>query len=353
MGKKVVKTILKIIIIILIIIAGYFAFMTITDYKPDKIVSLNIENNQNEIVKIDEKISILTFNIGYCGLDEGQDFFMDGGNGSHSESKEKTIENLEGIIEFINKNKTDIIFLQELDIDSTRSFHINQYKKIKENLDSYASTFVYNYKVPWVPVPITKPHGSVKAGLATFSKYNITEAQRYQYPGKEKWPRQLVLLDRCFIENRISVEGGKELVILNSHLSAYDKGGEIRKQQLGFLREHIIDEYNKGNYIVVGGDWNHLIPGTDPTIFETTQKWPDWLVKIPQDFKPEGFKWEADKNIPSNRTVNVPYKKGINFLSVIDGFLVSPNVEVLKVQGYDMEFKYSDHNPVIVDIVLK
>jgi len=353
MGKKVIKVLLIIIIAIFIIVVGYFAFMTIADYRPDKIINLNIDNNQKKVAKIGDKISLLTFNIGYCGLDSGQDFFLDGGKNSRSESKEKTIENLDGIIEFLNKNQTDIILLQEIDINSTRTFHINEYKQIKEILNDYSSIFAWNYKVPWVPVPLTKPYGSVKAGLAVFSKYNINEANRYQYPGKEKWPKQLAMLDRCFIESRIHVEGGKELVIINSHLSAYDKGGEIRRQQLEFLRKYLIKEYSKGNYIIVGGDWNHLIPGTDPKLFKTTQEWPEWLVKIPHSFKPEGFKWVADKNTPSNRSTDIPYKRGVNFLSVIDGFLVSPNVEVLNVKGYDMGFKYSDHNPVIANIVLK
>lgn len=42
-----------------------------------------------------------------------------------------------------------------------------------------------NYKTPWVPVPILKPHGTVNAGLVNLSKYKINSATRYQYPGKE------------------------------------------------------------------------------------------------------------------------------------------------------------------------
>ena len=278
---------------------------------------------------------------------------MDGGIGSRSKSKEKTQDNLDNVTRFLTEQNPYFILLQEVDINSTRSYHINEYEHLKQNLSNYSSIYGINYKVPWVPLPITKPHGSVESGVVTLSKYKIDEAVRYQYPGKEKWPRQLALLDRCFIESRMSVEGGKELVLLNSHLSAYDKGGLIRKQQLGFLKDYIEKEYEKGNYVVVGGDWNHLIPGTDPTIFETTQEWPEWLQIIPENFKPEGFKWGADKNVPTNRTNDQAYIKGENYVSVIDGFLVSPNVEIVAVTGHALDFEYSDHNPVTLEFILK
>ncbi|HPR97220.1 MAG TPA: endonuclease/exonuclease/phosphatase family protein [Thermotogota bacterium] len=351
--KKIFSIVLKVIIVLVVLLGGYLLFMTLTDYKPEEIISLEIQNNQELMPAQGQLISLLTFNIGYCGLDESQDFFMDGGTKSHSESEEKTLKNLNGILNFIDEEQPDIILLQEVDKNSRRSFHIDQYEAISDVLKDYAAVFALNYKVPWVPLPVFDPMGGVEGGLATYSRFGLDEAERYQYPGEESWPKQLALLDRCFIETRISIENDKELVVLNSHLSAYDKGGMIRKQQLDYLKNYILTEYKKGNYVVVGGDWNHQIPGTDYRLFETTQEWPEWLVTIPEDFKPEGFQWAADKTIPTNRTLNQSYEKGVNFLSVIDGFLVSPNVEIISVQGYSLAFAYSDHNPVSVEIVLK
>jgi endonuclease/exonuclease/phosphatase family metal-dependent hydrolase len=347
------KLTLTISVILIVLTAIYFIFMTITDYRPEEIIPLTVENNVPEIVKKDSALSVLTYNIGYCGLDKNQDFFMDGGTGSRSESKEKTLENLIEITNFIKEEKSSFVLLQEVDINATRSYRVNQYKYFKDNTSQYNSTFAINYKVPWVPVPIKKPMGAVKSGLATFSKYKTEAAARYQYPGKEKWPRQLALLDRCFIENRIPVEGGRELVLVNSHLSAYDKGGFMREQQLAFLKEYVTKEYKNGNYVVVGGDWNHLIPGTDPSVFKINKPWPEWLKRIPEDFKPEGFVWAADESVPTNRTNDVPYINGQNYLSVIDGFLVSSNIEILSVKGHSLEFQYSDHNPVTMEFKLR
>ena len=53
-----------------------------------------------------------------------------------------------------------------------------------------------------------------------------------------------------------------------------------------------------------------------------------------------------DPTRPTNRTLEQPYRAGVNYTSVIDGLLVSPNVEVLGVETVDLEFAHSDHNPV-------
>lgn len=352
------KKFLKVIGWITLILVGAFLVfllvMTITDYRPADKIPISIENEQDKKISQNEILSIVTYNIGYGGMDKDQDFFMDGGHGSRSSSKEKTMENLNGIMDFLVKEGSPFIFIQEIDTNATRSYHINQYELLQEKLKGYSSIYAINYKVLWVPVPILKPHGRINtAGLGTFSKYYIEKANRYQYPGKEKWPRQLAELDRCFLESRLPVDNGKELVLINSHLSAFDKGGTIRKQQLGFLKEYISQEYAKGNYVLVGGDWNHLIPTTDPTIFKTTEEWPDWLQKIPEDFKPEGFTWAADKNVPTTRTDATPYTKDVNFTAVIDGYLVSDNIEVINVFGHSFDFKYTDHNPVTMEFKLK
>lgn len=351
--KDFIKWILGIIGILLIIFIIYLIVMTIVDYRPKDVIKLDIENNKKNTVKANTPLSVLTFNIGYCGLDKGRDFFMDGGKQSRSESKEKTLENLSNVVSTLKEDNSDFLILQEVDTKATRTYKVNEYTSIQNELEGYGSNFALNYKVLWVPVPILKPHGQVQAGLATFSKYNISESSRYQYPGQEKWPRQLVELDRCFVENRMKVDNGKELILVNSHLSAYDKGGMIRKQQLAFLQDYVTKEYAKGNYVIVGGDWNHSMQGTDPKNFESKQEWPDWLQKIPEDFKPEGFKWAVDSTVPSNRTLEGKYIKGENFLSVIDGFLVSPNVQIKSVKGCSLEFENSDHNPVKMEFILK
>jgi hypothetical protein len=37
---------------------------------------------------------------------------------------------------------------------------------------------------------------------------------------------------------------------------------------------------------------------------------------------------------------------GENYVTTIDGFVVSPNVAVESVRGFDLGFEYTDHQPV-------
>jgi len=106
-------------------------------------------------------------------------------------------------------------------------------------------------------------------------------------------------------------------------------------------------EYQKGNYVVVGGDWNLILPGVDPdNQFPHSEARPGFYLPFPADWTPPGWQWAYDASAPSNRTVSQPWQPGVNYVTVIDGFLVSPNVEVLEVQTDDLNFADSDHNPV-------
>lgn len=346
MLKTLMISIVFILFSFILILALFIGYITITDYKPQESFPLTIANNPSKVLNTGEAFSILTFNIGYCGLDKKQDFFMDGGRSSRSSSQVQTEINLMNIRNFMNNVKMDFILLQEVDVNSTRSFHINQLHTLTNTFTNFGTTYGLNYKVAWVPVPLLNPMGSVESGIATLSSYNIKSSTRFQYPGGESWPRQLFELDRCFVVNRIPVSNGKEFVLINSHLSAFDQGGAIRKIQLDYLKKYITREYERGNYVIVGGDWNHVLPGTNPSRFTTQQNWPFWLQTLPADFTPQGFKWGTDGSIPTVRTDDRPYQKDVNFTAVIDGFLYSPNIEMQKVTGHNLGFENSDHNPV-------
>ncbi|WP_438348483.1 endonuclease/exonuclease/phosphatase family protein [Paenibacillus sp. FA6] len=353
MVKKSIKLLGWIVLIPVSIIAIFLIYVTATDYKPPVQMELHTDNNNTHMLKQGDPFAVTTFNIGYAGLDQGQDFFMDGGTMSRSSSKKQTEENLSSIATILKEIGSNLYLLQEVDKDASRSNHINEVDELSNLLSEYSSTFAFNYKVPWIPVPVLHPMGAVQSGLLTLSTFQSTSHTRFDLPGKESWPVQQMELDRAFIASRFPVDNGKELVLINLHLSAFDKGGEIRKQQLDFLADYIRQETEKGSYLLLGGDWNHSLPGTEPKKFATQQEWPEWLQNFPETFSAEGFQWANDPTIPSVRTLDIPYQQGVNFLAVIDGFLVSPNIEIVSVNGHDLDFENSDHNPVTGRFILK
>ncbi|WP_422484404.1 endonuclease/exonuclease/phosphatase family protein [Gudongella sp. DL1XJH-153] len=350
---RVLKVIILAASFIVLLFASFLFYISITDFKPQEKETLSISNNQLKEMPVGENISITTYNIGYAGLDKTQDFFADGGERSRAESTESVQANIDAVIDALDITEAEILLLQEVDQNSSRSHRIDQVELLKTYYPNYGYSFGINYKVPWVPVPLLNPMGKALSGVMTLSRYNITDANRFQLPGEEKWPVRLFELDRCFTESRLKATNGKEVVLINLHLSAFDEGGIIRLQQLEYLKKHLEVEYEKGNYLIAGGDWNHNLPGTDPMTFESSEPWPFWLKNLPDDYHVKTYYWAVDSRVPTVRTLEKPYQDGYNFKAVIDGFLVSDNIEIISVNNVDTDFENTDHNPVNMIFSLK
>ena len=354
-GKKVLKIVGITVACLLVLCIGFVSYFLIADYRPEEVIKLETAKGSSaeKEIPVDQPLTVMTANIGYCGLDHDTDFFMDGGTMSGAISEERVQSAMVALGKHFEKIGPDLLLLQEVDEDAKRSFHVNEKAYYQKLFGAYDSVFAYNYKVPFVPIPLGKPMGGVKGGILTLSAYELYDTTRIALPGDMSWPADSCSLDRCFMVSRMKTSDGKELVLMNMHLSAYDKGGNARKIQLEKMEKIIEDEYKKGNYVIVGGDWNHVLPGTDPLTFPTEEKWPSWLQKLPADFKPEGFHWGVDGSYPSNRDTGRPYEAGVNFRSNIDGFLVSDNMTIEAVETSHMNFIFSDHNPVTMQITFK
>ena len=174
---------------------------------------------------------------------------------------------------------------------------------------------------------------------------------RRQYPVDTGFGKYFDL-DRCFVMSSIPLSNGKSLTLINSHMSAYDEGGKIREQQLALLNRVLAEEAEKGNYVVVGGDFNHDIADSI-NLFTTGQKVPEWVFKLTNDDLASGYKFATANNVPTCRSTDMPYTKDVNYTVVVDGFIVSSNIEVKWVRNIDTDFMYSDHNPVKLKFVLK
>ena len=160
--------------------------------------------------------------------------------------------------------------------------------------------------------------GSVLSGLATFSKHSPTTSDRYAFPGNYDFPVGLFMLDRCFLVNRYNLESGKELLIINTHNSAYDDGS-LRAGQMAFLKKFLDEEFAKGNYIIIGGDWNQCPPNFEAEYKD--HKFDDEEFVIDTNYMDKSWKWIYSSDIPTNRRVKNIYQKGTTATTVIDFFL--------------------------------
>jgi len=354
--KKLLRALLLIIAVLVLGFAGLIIYAVISDYKPEE-KELISQTDSPSVLDDSLTLSLLTWNIGYAGLDKDMDFFKDGGTKVIT-PRDKCLDNIAAIGNFLEGNDTiDFIILQEVDRDSKRSYGVDQYEKVAGMLPGYNPFFAINYDVFFVPAPPSEPMGKVLSGIAVYSKFMPESSARYSLPGDFGFPTQLFYLDRCFMVNRYKVENGKELVLINTHNEAFDEGGNIRKAQMERLKEFVLNEYNSGNYVIAGGDWNQYPPDFKPAFSSNqvfTGKFGDFnLTGIESDYMPEDWKWLYDPSTPTFRTLVAAYDPATTPTSVCDIFTVSPNIETVSVKCHHLGFANSDHNPVIVQVKLR
>lgn len=348
--KAVGKILIGLIILLLVLFGLFLLYITLTDFKPKEVTVISNES----IAPLDiDTINLAVWNIGYAGLGAEMDFFYDDGKKVRP-TKGQSRKYLDGAKAFIESNQDiDFWLLQEVDVKARRSYHKNEVEEIESTIPSYYSSFAMNYNVPFVPVPIYEPMGFVQGGMLSLSKYNPSKAERYAYPLIASWPNKLFLLDRCFILTRYPLTNGNDLVVLNTHNSAYVYDSVLRLKELQIIKNKMLEEYAKGNFVVAGGDWNANPPGFEPAGSFNGQLFVPSVVKMNADLLPPDWKWAFDPSAPTNRKNYQAFIKGENGTTYLDYFVVSPNVEVLETKTVDLSFEDSDHNPVFLRVSLK
>ena len=68
---------------------------------------------------------------------------------------------------------------------------------------------------------------------------------------------------------------------------------------------------------------------------------------------PPEWEWVYDSKKPSNRSVIAAYDPETTTTTVIDLFLLSPNMKLISAECINLDFENSDHNPVRIKVGLK
>jgi len=358
---KILKILLIFILSIITIAAIFVGVLTFYEYRPKDIEELSINQNQSPVIELNQELTAMTFNIGYAGLGKDEDFVMDGGKSGRPKSKEIVESYLEGIQTILTTYPSDFYLLQEVDLKARRSYNINQLESIHAVLgQSYSYQFAYNFKALFVPFPLslTDYIGYVESGLSTYMNSSVTSSTRYQFPGSFSWPLRVANLKRAMMVSELPIESSdKVLMVVNLHMSAYDGDGSLREAEMAFLKDFMIEQRNLGNYVIIGGDFNQTFPeavGIYEEIEGLYQAFP-----IEENYLPTGYSFMIDITHPSCRLLNQPYDPNSELTQyyIIDGFIVSDNIEILayndtlteaRAHTLNYEFLYSDHNPVVI-----
>ena len=353
--KKVLKTILIVLLAVIVLAGGYVAYVFI-DYHRIGSGLLSVQGATGEKPMIGTPYDLMSWNIGFGAYTADYDFFMDGGKQSWAESPERLDQNLADISGHIRDEGADFYLIQEVDTNATRSYHRDERVPIVSALGSgFCYDFCQNYDSPFLFYPFLQPHGASEAGIMTFSRFDIGRAERMELP-IEDTVMKLLDLDRCYSVSCIPTAGGRPLYLFNFHLSAYTSDGTIATEQLKLLLHDMQFCYNAGCYCIAGGDFNKDVLGDSAAYFGAGDKDYTWAQPIP-DGMFDGFNVrlvapldEADP-VPSCRNPDSAYHEG-QYVLTVDGFLVSDNVQVDSCEVLDYGFAYSDHNPVHMSFTL-
>lgn len=376
-AKKVIKITGIILLALVIVLAAYIIYLyasyhRIPDNQELQVEEISQNTEAGNELTTEKNYSALTYNIGFGAYTPDFSFFMDGGKSSWAKSKDSVKETIKGAGELVASKDPDFALVQEIDLDATRSYHVNEYSILKENIPAYNCVFAQNYDSAFLFYPFTQPHGKSKAGLALFSKYPITGSMRRSFPISTSFTK-FFDLDRCYSISRVPVDNGKELVIFELHMSAYGNSDAIREGQIRMLSEDMQKEYEAGNYVICGGDFNHDLKAADTqskasdadnntqTGSEDSAEPESCAYPFPRSELPEHFSFcldqlsEDEKNNLWNsaRNADMEYVPGETYTVTLDGFIISDNVECTKYENVNTGYSYSDHDPVYMEFQLK
>ncbi|GAB4427412.1 MAG: endonuclease [Bacteroidia bacterium] len=354
MRKTLLRSLLIVVLVPLLYLGSVIGYAMLTDYRPTQPEALPIGGDA-PMPQAYDTLTFVTWNIGYAGLGAGADFFYDGGKTVRM-PQDSVQAYLQGIQETMDQldfaYQIDHWMLQEVDRASRRSYRIDQTVAIAEQLPDWSWSFAPNYDVKFIPIPLMRPMGKAYAGQLSLSRFRPTEATRYPYTGSYDWPTYLFFLDRCFLLQRYALADGRQLLVINTHNSAYDDGTQ-RAQQMEQLAGVLREAQAAGHLVVAGGDWNQ-----SPSGFRGVGDLPvrtsslEARFQVAADFPAAGWQWAYDPLVPTNRDLDKAFDPAKTPRTILDFFLVSPGIEVLEVRGIDLGFRHSDHQPVLLRVRL-
>ncbi len=241
------KTIIKILLFLIALIVAFYFYGTSSSLNETKYNSIQI--NRNTQALLGDTMSIMTYNIGW----------LSGMTNNLPVERDTQLynENLNRCIELLERDRPNIIALQEIDIDSDRSFNMNQPDSLQKCLRYKYGSLALNWDKKYVPFPDYNPKyffGKTISAQYVLSDLDVVENtfKRLRKPINAPFYYNAFYLDRLIQKTELKTKTGN-LMILNVHLEAFDE--ETRNEHI----QKTIEEFNKYRKVMptlLVGDFN-------------------------------------------------------------------------------------------------
>ena len=332
---------MSVVLVVLFLLAGYvvLAFVLNRFSSPAAVQHIDFASSP-DAREAGKAVTVSTWNIGYAGMGAGADFIMDLGEQKRPTDAALVDRNLIAIRQEIGTLDADVSFFQEAAEPSFSTHGRNVVKGLRKALPDYDWMYVPEIETKLIPPPLKS-----SVGNAIFTRLAAKGAEVRALPLEPTF--EYGAFRKSYKMHVLRLSGPEKWVMVNIHLSTFDTAeDDVRAAQVEALLKFAQAEYASGSRVVIGGDWNlRLAPTTFP--HKTDEKFQFWIRDFPAEKLPPDWQWAVDPEVPTVRTAHKPYVEGENYVLIIDGFLVSPNVQVDSVGARNLGFEYTDHHPVV------
>jgi len=212
-------------------------------------------------LKPDSTVRIMTWNIRF-GIGRGP-WFGDACGYKVIYRQDEIIKNLNSIADRINSVQPDILLLQEVDINSSRSAYLNELQWLLDHTYFNYAVYGSQWKAQFIP---SDGLGRMDEANAILSRWPVEEAKRIQLGLRQDQDGLTrYFYERCcMVKAKISIPGFETVYAVNIHASAFATDDTKHQHIVAFKKE--LDQIAGDNgWFVAGGDLNTLPPGSDST----------------------------------------------------------------------------------------
>lgn len=245
--KSIIRVLVRLLVLLSVIFVAFFFWASSSTLDEEEYSKL-IENKYPESTTKDSIYSIVTYNVGYLsGMTN---------NLPIAKPKELFDANLNKVEGELKKVNPDIIAFQEIDYNASRSYEVNQEEEFSKLGYNYIARGI-NWDERYLPYPYWPPSmhfGKVVSGQSILSKYKLKDYERIVLERVPDSPfyRDALYLDRLVQVVKVVLEG-KEVVVINIHLEAFDKPTRVRQFEYVL---NVFKRYKESYPTILLGDFN-------------------------------------------------------------------------------------------------
>lgn len=204
-----------------------------------------------QVPPVPEHLTVVSYNIGHGqGVkDQAWDY----------RDKATTQKQLTMIADAMAAMNADIFLLQEVDLDSNRTYHINEIEFIKAKTGHPYHACATVWEKNYVPFPYWPPShhlGYVRAANCVLSRFPLSNHQRiiFAKPASNPFWYNWGYLDRGI--ERVDVKvGDTDIALLNVHFEAWET--QAREEQIKVTKKYM-DTITIP--MILAGDFNTVLP---------------------------------------------------------------------------------------------